>query len=402
MRNEIKNFKIETESISTELDIVSQKTLTIQKHDVEEVFLMLSNNRKDWRYETVYAPGYFNNKTNFLVGNKNSLYIIDENAKQVINEDNQIKNLIDRKDTYIIYPIPCFNLKQNDEFIIEINRQDYIIKLSNHFGKEIGKILAKQDKNIKTELYNTDKYLKFIDIFIQDYYKENINCFKLDKNIIINSNYEFILGILNGYIEYLQEKSFIINNRLNLYSFSTMLNYLGASYSIRNSKNNNKNVWIQLPSIFKGYLPDKFIKDDQFLLYRNKKTNKLIVKNGKNLLYFDNENTLEEKVGNGKYLLIPTNDFIFNPIGSSNNMYDMTCEKSNSTNFISGFSPIMKNSDGDILGVQGIFTKEALEDVKKISPGNKDYYRNLNNGEIQNWIADDAILGLYQITKDLK
>jgi hypothetical protein len=80
-------------------------------------------------------------------------------------------------------------------------------------------------------------------------------------------------------------------------------------------------------------------------------------------------------------------------------MYDLTSENHEATNYALPFTPYLKNSDGDILTLAGIFLKEANESAKTFSPENKDYYKDLNSGDIINWIADDAILGLYASTK---
>ncbi len=102
-------------------------------------------------------------------------------------------------------------------------------------------------------------------------------------------------------------------------------------------------------------------------------------------------------IQNGTLLAIPFNSFTTMEVTGCK-MYDLTCERSDATNYALNSTPVMKNSDGDILAVSGIFTKEGLVDSKSFSPDTKEYYKNLNDGNINQWIADDAILGLYNAT----
>jgi len=400
MRSNIKNFKMHTVSVNDNLKIVNQNTISVQEHIVKSSYTILADNRKNWRNQTVYAPGYFNKITDFTVGNDNSLFIIDQNLNILKTPNNNIDNIKGRNDLFLIYPIPCFNMTQNYELNITDNNTDetITIELSQEFGELVGRILAQSLPLDSVPLKDTTR--AFLENFIIYYDNQNIRekCIKLDNSIIINTNVDFVLGILNGYYINIDSKSFILNNNLNPHSFSTMLNYLGASYSIRKMSNNQKNIWIQLPRIFKNKMEYKFIRLDQFIIEDDK-----IIKSKKvNNDYIDSEeDTLISRVNKSEILLIPVDSFDFIP-SKTNLLYDFTCERSDSTNYNVGFSPIMKNSDGDILGVQALFTKEALIDADKFSPAHKDHYRSLNDGSIMNFIADDAILGLYEITKDLK
>lgn len=79
----------------------------------------------------------------------------------------------------------------------------------------------------------------------------------------------------------------------------------------------------------------------------------------------------------------------------------MTMPLIDATNYALPFTPMMKNSDGDILTLSTVFGKEAIKDAEPFEPNRKEWFRNLNDGNINQWISDDAILGLYAVTKYL-
>lgn len=82
-------------------------------------------------------------------------------------------------------------------------------------------------------------------------------------------------------------------------------------------------------------------------------------------------------------------------------LYDLVSTIGDATNYALPFTPILKNSDGDILTLSTVFAKEALEDAKSFAPTTKEWFRNLNDGAINKYIKDDALLGLYALTKHL-
>jgi hypothetical protein len=83
------------------------------------------------------------------------------------------------------------------------------------------------------------------------------------------------------------------------------------------------------------------------------------------------------------------------------NLYDFTMPRADATNYAFAFTPLLKNSDGDMLTLSAIYSKEAIADAKVFKPAHKEWFRNLNDGNIKNYIADDAILGLFAATKHL-
>jgi len=372
------------------LKLIKQKATDIQLHDVKTIYKVLSKNDKNWTKETIFGPGYFNNKTNFLLGNENSIVILDKDLNILQSPDNNIDNIIDKDDLFILYPIPCFNLKQNDSIIYkDLNTKEELeIMLDSNLGYTLGKFLA--ENSHKEVIHPNQNFLKLI--------IDTKNGLSINKNFLINSNPEFLISILKGY--YYNNKSsdcnFIINKDVNLYIFTNILNYLGASYSIR-KKDNGLKLIFQLPHIFKDIIDNRFIKKEYYSTYFNK-----IELNNTGIALDASHDILETT--NCKNILIPVNSLLFEEVTQDESyfdltMYDLTAENLHATNYALPFTPFLKNSDGDILTIAGLFLQEANDDMKTFSPESKDFYKSLNDGTITNWIADDAILGLYASTK---
>ncbi len=347
-----KNKKVNVNSITTNSELISQQTLNIQKHDVQKKYIVLADNKM------ALTPGYFNRKTNFLVGEKRSFMGYDKNFNEL---DNTSTSELFKQDGYFIYPIPCFMMKNNESVDFKNEDVSYQVHLNDTLGYKIGRVLAGE----KT----TDP---FIDMVIDRHKGIGLN-----KNFLLNSNSIFAVNILLGYYNKNKEHGFFINSFTNLYSITNIFHYLGASYSIANVENNRKRVYFKLPYIFKESFSPKFIRKRQ---------------------YFKNKSLLAEKINNGLVLAVPFNSCTLEEVESEETLYDLTCERYDATNYSIPMSPILKNSDGDILAASGVFTKEGLQDAKKFSPSNKEYYKSLNDGTIEQWISDDAILGLYNAT----
>lgn len=377
MRNDTKNKKIDVLSLEDD-KIIKQETLTIQEHQADKIYNILSRN--SFGEGAVLAPGYFNKKTDFKIGEVDSLIFSDK----FLNYKTGLTSELIKQESFILYPIPCFNIKSN----YTLNYDDYlthdtsVIELSESFGKDIGKFLFLQDDKI-LEDYNKG----FLRLFIN-----TSKGYSLNKNIIINSNPVFAISIIRGYFEASKEKGLYIKSNVNLYTFSTLLNYLGASYSIRNSKNNTKKVYMQFQSIFSKYMLPKFIKPEMY--YYDFDSNSLVLKTSS--IEESQKNDLISNINNEQVIAIPVSSFDF--VETTGRVFDLTCEKSTATNYALPFSPFLKNSDGDILAASGIFTKEGLVDAMEFSPERKTYYKNLNSGKMNQWIADDAIIGLYNAT----
>ncbi len=82
-------------------------------------------------------------------------------------------------------------------------------------------------------------------------------------------------------------------------------------------------------------------------------------------------------------------------------MYDLTMPNADAQNYFMPMTPLMKNSDGDVLGVIGMHTSDAADEcAEKFGTMLKQKFLSLNDGKVQNWgIKLDAALGLFNSTK---
>lgn len=239
---------------------------------------------------------------------------------------------------YIVFPIPY-----------------RVFEKSNYSCNNVFTIKSKEEKQIEYE-YSLNKRSGF---YLGQYISELTLTNKLEKceneflNIILNdpkilysTNKDYIYGILNG----------MTVDNINIKTVCCA--YLGLTFKLNEMENN---------IIF-------------------------------------NKDELEEifsQTTSRDYHLISCIDINFFEIHDNKVMYDFTVEDGENTNFSLPFTPMMKNSDGDILTIMGVFTKQAVQDAMKFSPERKKYFKSLNNGDIKNYIADDAVLGLYNATKNV-
>ncbi len=390
MKQSHKNFKLSMPSITEENHIIKGTSQSISLHQVEQQYQILSIND----FYQSNNVGFFNKKTDFRIGEENSILVLDQNLEQVQLKTSEINN-----SHYLIYPIPFKFMEINPYFLYDhyISNDTIKVDLSFEFGEKLIKILLNLSRN-KNEL------LSWGDIILMecvDYPVELYNLlisynsygYSINKNLLINSNPDFLLGILNG----LDTNTF---SNINIYTFTTILNYLGAMYSITRGYKDSRKINYQLPEFFSCHpkITNNFIRFKNDVKHINSILS-LIDDNKKETVINSN---LWNRVLNGDIVLIKASDLQFVKMEHKVDMYDFTMQRVDATNYSIPFGPILKNSDGDILGVIGIFGKESLKEAQEFSPENRDYFRSFNDGELQSWITKDAVLGLYNITKSIK
>jgi hypothetical protein len=106
-------------------------------------------------------------------------------------------------------------------------------------------------------------------------------------------------------------------------------------------------------------------------------------------------------VNSGLIEMISTKDLVFIPLEMPTTMYDLTMSDANATNYSIPGMPLAKNSDGDVLGVVAIHTKDAAEEcARKFSTELKENFLNLATGDVNNWgVKLDSQMGLYTATR---
>jgi len=438
MNTKITSIKT-NESTFIQQDIVSTSTHTVTKQ-----YQILSKNDFG-KVPNRINVGAFNKKNNIIVSENESILIFDSLNNSI--KTTPITDILQNPKRYFLIYKYIFDTKKTSEFLNDSlnfesihSGENYVYNLTKESGellgliiKEISIILNIEDpntiniQNILLKYYSEEESSKLSLIF-----KNIINInnrdkiVNINKNIIINSNPEFILGFLRTFFD--NNKYFRIPRGINIYIFSTMLNLLGASYSIRSS-NIPDEIKKDYPFIIRFKLPyflKNYNNDLDTELFRKYKFMFLPKKYGDNkdfeLKYFHDISRLEklnlrenqpdkniytdfqEQVNIGNIELIPCIDVIFRELTAEEKeekLYDLTMENQNADNFWLAGNPWFKNSDGDIMAVFGIYTKEATEEAdKKFSPRNKEKFINLQNGEIFNWgVQHDGQSGIWNATK---
>lgn len=389
-----KNFKLRMPSITDDKSMIyNNSSQSLSVHDVEDQYLILSYNE----FRTVNNVGYFNKKTDFRIGEEKSIIVLDKNLSIIPD----IKTSEINKEQYIIYPMPYKYMVQNQYFFYEFFNTNKTIKiaLSFEFGEKLGKILLdlannKNETKTKQDIINEttkDYPIELFNLFIS----WNNYGYSINKNLLINSNPEFLLGILNS-----TTTNLFYN--INIYTYTTILNYLGAMYSITRDYKDSRKLNYFLPEEIKKWRLYPKLSNPLIKFKNDTRHQEYILSNIDDEV---REQVLASKLWksfiSNEILLIKTEDLQFVKLGNKSDMYDYTMQMANATTFAPTFGPMLKNSDGDILGLIGIFGKESLEEAKEFSPEIKDYFRSFNDGEIQSWITKDAVLGLYNTTKTI-
>ena len=411
----------------SDTDLIYQKPDELSIHRPDKKWLLLTS-----------EVGYFNKITQFICGDLKSILFMDVNGELVTPSITEVMN--DPQQYFMLYPLPFTMYQETNnnevEFFWESKKFNRTksntekVTLDFKLGTEIGKTFFYYEKDNKIPLTNFEEAINGSNT--SDYFWPH-------KNLIINSNPEFVLGILFGYLKIsseiffdekeknpknpsqpisLKEKLYI-NKTNNSYIFSTILNWLGASYSFQPIQLREYNEFkcimkmhITLPHYLLGIFnkvkkefPDydefkKIFKSHEWYITNKNKVRKMpIGAKEKAKLNYNN------LIDSGKIRIVPMSSFKFVDVTEKEkklDMYDFSMPRADATNYALGFTPILKNSDGDILTMSAISSQEAIEDAKVFEPSHKGWFRNLNNGEINNYISDDAVLGLYAATKNIK
>jgi len=466
MRKNTKNFDVSVQCLSEDKTIATneikkQSTLSINKHQVEKGYLVLSKNDFGIKYRV--NVGYFNKKTNFRISEKDSLLVLDKDTTEIKNIP--VQEILDnfRKYFLIYMPAATYFEKENKNITkvrFKSGLEEAMIPMTFIMGYATGLYIKEKSfnyiKDAISKKYNYDlnkTEIKFIKNIVE-INKEKIvnpddpndiiylNKKTLDKRLVTNTNSTFLIGILSGITDFGKEK--LIFNDINNYTITGILNSLGASYSVRylpidqeNQKSNIKffHIRFKLPFYYFKKIYDELnqielneekifeelsaftffrlfgyiIENDkvQYKKFKNFKDNKeniiSIINYFEEIDYLYKNNKINETIkmiNENSLLLIPIKDLKFIP-EENFEAYDIVTEgRDGNTNFILPSTPLLKNSDGDILAVVALHTPEAAKNAEKsFGIKTKENLVNSLTGKPTNWITNDAVLGLYEFTK---
>jgi len=370
--------------------VIHQESSEIHKHTVKKGYLVLSKNDFG-KVKKRINVGIFNKKTNFIIGETNSLLFWD-NHKKIITPKNISEVLKEPTRYFMIYDMNFMGELNNS--ILDITQKStnekITIKLDKRFGRDIGSFLKIFNSDI-TKIPEDFKILKSI-------IKIESGKLSINKQVLINSNPDFLLGILEGYLE--NSKYFQLKKNINIYNITYILNLLGAQYSIRTLETGIKHIRFKLPIFLKSLssLDDIYFRQYKYL-FKNGELK--LEKNIISLIPNIEEPNFFDIVNNGLIEMIPVRDLVFMELEEESTMYDLTMPNANATNYSLPGMPLAKNSDGDVLGVIAIHTKDAAEEcIRKFSTELKENFLNLSDGSVQNWgVKLDSQLGIYSATK---
>ncbi len=386
-------YSVTTEDVP---EVVYQESHQIHEHQVPFGYQILSKNDFG-KIKKRINVGYFNKKTVFLIGEKKSLLVWDNIDLKVCSPDTSV--IIDPKNKnryFLIYDMNFIIDDTCDEIeVLDKTTDEHLeVMLNKQFGNDIGIFLRKADPSIDV-IPNEFQILRAI-IKLYD------GRMSIEKQVLVNSNPQFLLGILEGYIG--DHNQFILQPNINIYNITYILNLLGAQYSIRSLQHGEKQIRFKLPSILRN---ETSLKDIFFRIYKYKfsgsgKRQILALTKNEDLTDVDPSSELSfyDIVNSGLIEMIPVKDLVFLPI-EDQVMYDLTMSRADASNYSLPCTPALKNSDGDILGAVAVMTKDgAAECIKKFSVEYKVNFLNLNDGSVNSWgVALDSASGLYTATK---
>jgi len=393
MNIEQKPFEIGCYSVSKHQEVynvIFQNSTEIHKHEVQKGYLVLSKNDFG-KVKKRINIGIFNKKTNFVVGEENSLMFWDNQNQELISK-NISDILMEPTRYFMVYDLGFMGDLSNQTLDIQNKntKEEINIKLDKAFGSDIGSFLNMFDPktiSIPEEFSILKSLIKI----------EN-GKLSINKQVLVNSNPDFLLGILEGYLQ--DSRYFQLKKNINIYNFTYILNLLGAQYSIRTLESGEKHIRFKLPTFLKNMstLNEIYFRKYKYF-FENKELH--LKKDIVSLLPNIDQPNFFDMVNNGLIEMIPVRDLVFVPLEEPTIMYDLTMPNANATNYSLPGMPLAKNSDGDVLGVVAIHTKDAAEEcARKFSTELKENFLNLSDGSVQNWgVKLDSQLGLYTATR---
>jgi hypothetical protein len=369
---------------------VWQPSQDIHQHQVNLGYQILAKNDFG-KIKKRINLGYFNKKTNFMVGEKNSLLWWDATDKKILTKNiSDIK--AEPKRYFMLYDLNYIMDKDSYNETIKITKKEtqenIEIKLTSQFGRDIGELLLKSDPT-NLEIPENFNFLKAL-------IKTENNRINLNKQILVNSNPKFLLGILEGYVK--EERAFILKNNINIYNFTYILNLLGAQYSIRTLADNKKQIRFRLPIFLKSSskLKENFFRPWKYFFDGDQ----VVLRRSVEISVDATEPDFFQIVNSGLIELVPAKDLVFTEVNDQV-MYDLTMSRADATNYSLPCFPYCKNSDGDVLGAIAITSEDAAKEaIRKFSTELKENFLSLSTGEVQSWgVKLDSQVGLYVATK---
>jgi hypothetical protein len=410
----IENNKVISYDTENE-ELIDNTTVRIEEHLVDEYW------RIDFRDTFNYSP-YRGDVLE--VATRNSLYVYDNILKDFIIAD---------MEEIEMYPHNYFMVKSmygnpKNRFI---HVGDKKIELTFNQGYDLVTLFLDKDGN-NTREPEIEEIL--YDIFTYDNKKGEIK--SISPKYTYSTNMDFVFGIFVGLLrsQYFkwQYVSRSFTNIVYDFSLSSLKNIddllHGANIIFKDTDGNyalsfsHKHISLLYENGFnevfiKSYFNTTFIDN-----YMNVWDRKIEFKKrdfdftGEKKDIYNTKYELENPLPNSPTYLkqlhnkhldceikfINFEDIDLKNIKEEKSLYDPVMGRPEGNNFMFHGGTFGKNSDGDVLAYFGIMTKEALEDVKMLSPSNRHKIMEMGSMKVDSWIEKDAILGSYNSTFDPK
>ena len=438
-------------SINEQGEITKNSIVEMKEHLVEEYYNIVP------RYWAIDSTGVISSKRPIKVTENNSLMCYDEQVKQIVLK--KVSEYL-REPTryYMVVGSPELNLNQSATIATR-----YGETVDVEFNYITGFMLAVYLKQLAgIDNIITSHISEFIDAYEEDwiewfdleydFYKKTYNSslssiklvnvkndtpfkiladtviaqnsknkFTIINEIFYSSNLDFIIGFFEALIN--TEKHMvheigevIIPEALNPSVYTNCLNILFANYNI------TKATYLKYPSDYSYSIkfdvsPEKY---DKFRISQRKvkrhyytrflsPDGSMVIDNWDQLARYQGDAVNETVSGlmdlkaKDKIKFIRLDECVIAPVRKSEPepLYDLVMGYGSATNYLLPCLPFSKNSDGDVLAVMAVMTKDALEAADRIMMSNADRLKDgVDPDKIRNWIQKDAVVGLYQATKE--
>ena len=439
-------FSFDTEA----KEIVRNSISHMHKHEVNEYYIMVPE------YSAIDSVGVLNRHNPIKVTNEHSLLFYSTEEKSLVEKNitdalkkpydhfliigapptdlNNIIKIYDKdKDPVLVklgylegFFLSCY-LKHlaNDTIVINATVYNYLIEHMDEWGRWFDvdfdffrKTYSSSLMELKIlKVHEESDYYTFLKAAIidkKDYYS-------VANEIIFSSNYDFAIGMLEGFIATEKVITNSIGEILTLRNISVNVYTNLLTYLFSNFK--------MVKSNYRRYADDYVFAIDftispvvfsKLKLAHNKIKQQVwtwkiwgdgdmrIDKWGRSSIDSIAQDTstlhkqLIELKEHDKIKFIRMDEMINKHIRTSEpeSLYDITMGSGVASNYLIYGGPFAKNSDGDLLALFGVMSQEGIESAKNMLVSNINRLKNpLNPDKIDSWIQKDAVLGLYAGTK---
>lgn len=206
---------------------------------------------KEKKFDVIRTETFLTNPYTFFTNSKN-LYLLSENTKNEINENNDFKtntnttNDVQNNKSFVknentnIKNIENINSNENNNYFEAVTTNQNNTNISTNNSKV--EIKNKTDINKKTETTNKDN-VNYSDTTVNEIIKNEVSDIKNSQNTIVNESTNTLEDVTNVFTENNQTSNIVKNVNENNIEFERNYsnNFSDVTTSISNTTNNSKN-----------------------------------------------------------------------------------------------------------------------------------------------------------------